>query len=117
MLTEGDKNALKLISLLPKNDATYIRTLIELLYKENLFVLRHRTNTGKTGRSAENGNEIEKSAVSPNKKLTIVNMFERRIKDLPESIGRGERMNRIAKINKHVTNGISYIVSFKLPKL
>lgn len=116
--SEDDWKKLNSVALVCKADATFIREAIEVMYHDNLFILRQRSLTGQQRKhqSDENSEEfIQKQEVTPVKGRTITKLFSRRLDQA--QIGAGEKLKRFGQMNKHITNAINYIVSFKLPRL
>lgn len=103
-LTDDEMKKLNSISISQKNDATFVRIMIEMLYKNNISDLLYRSFSGQK-RKARNASTLdtfsqgedsfesnESKAMSPAKKRAIFVQFNKRIKkiDMPEK----ERFDR-----------------------
>lgn len=104
-LADDDLKKLDAISTSAKNDSTFIRILMEILYKDNISTLMRRSFSGQK-RKAKNdtmpdlplqkNHSSESSStktISPKKKDTIFALFNQRIEkiDMPME----EKLNRL----------------------
>lgn len=84
-ITFDDMKELNSVSTDQKYDATFIRMLLEILYKTNKSTLLHRSFSGQTRNSTQttvDGDSSQKEqfkAVSPQKKQRIFSLFRDRI--------------------------------------
>lgn len=88
-----EENILIKIGTLPKHDATYIRQLVKIAYKNELPVLHERSLTGRGGIKP----------LTTIKKNFIIGHFEKRIKEMKniESVGRSTRLDE-QYVNKRI---------------
>lgn len=112
-----ESKRLNSISTAMEHDATFVRVLLEILYKDNLQILVHRSFSGRSRKpigSAENVcvNDIGSSqteqfkAISPAKKSQISSLFNKRIDNI--NIPKQEKLARICSSNlrRLVSTGI-----------
>lgn len=102
-LTDEELMKLNSVSTSAQNDATFIRILMEILYKNNMNALMHRSFTGQMRKSnhttavdvssQQDVSDESFKAISPSKKKTVFTLFKQRIEkiDMPAE----ERLNRI----------------------
>lgn len=104
-LTDDDLKKLDAISTSARNDATFIRILMEILYKDNICTLMYRSFSGQKRKAKKNttpdlslqeNSSSEPSstkAISPQKKDIIFALFKQRIEktDIPME----EKLNRM----------------------
>lgn len=100
---------LEAIPLLPRNDATFVRNAIEFLYKENIGDLKHRSLSGSKRKTGTN----EKSAMTPEKKIKVLTLFEMRLGH--DSIPNLEKVERMKNFNKHISRAIDYVGNYQKP--
>lgn len=93
-LTKEDLLKLNSVSNLKKADATFIRFLLEILYKDDLRVLINRSVTGKLKKT------VTSNEISPEKKGVIVSLFNNRIENSSAPIR--EQLERIKSQNVNV---------------
>lgn len=103
------------VSLTEKYDATFIRILLEILYKDDIKTLLHRSFSGRTTKpTVASGSDVclddtqtEHKAISPKKKSDIFLLFKHRI--LHANISKQEQLKRLqaTNISRIVAVGIS----------
>lgn len=98
-IMDVDLNHLNSISIARQFDATFIRSILESLYKENLEALGFRSYSGLTTKSKK-GSKSEKGefkAISPAKKTTLFKMFRNRV--MHANISTHEKIERLQPTN------------------
>lgn len=106
-LTDDETKKLFSISTAQEYDATFIRILLEILYKDDISVLEHRSFTGRTMKrchvnNAHSGGDSscqcdQFKAISPKKKDTIFSRFRERIEKCNGS--KSDQFKRIQTTN------------------
>lgn len=118
-LTDDETKRLSSISTAQEHDATFVRILLEFLYKDDINVLEHRSFTGRNRTAKKSQNNIDNSggarscqsdkfkAISPIKKNTIFSLFRERIERC--SVSKNDKFNRLrtANITRLVGGGIT----------
>lgn len=98
--SESDLEMIRLIGNDQRDDPSFVRAALRSLYVGNLAVLKHKSMSGKS-------KDNSKSAITPEKRKIIENLFNRRIQ-LVES----EEMvdtRRKKSVAKHIKTAIEYI--------
>lgn len=117
VLTNEEEKRLNSVSVSVQYDATFVRILLEILYKDDIKILSHRSFTGKTSKGEmatndESGNSNETvpfKAISPRKKSDIITLFKKRIANA--GTNKQDQFNRLrsANITRLVGAGITNI--------
>lgn len=97
-LNEENLDELRSISFGRKNDSEFVRKCVLSLYKNDLTVLSKKTAVQKT---------LEKNPITPQKKVTIVGLFEERL--TIEKISQVDRIKRNSTLNKLIKDAIENI--------
>lgn len=112
-ITSSEMVTLNSVSIAQQYDATYVRLLLEILYKNDNNALLYRTLSGrsrKTNQSDLNDGEAgQHKAISPTKKQKIFTMFRERI--INSNIASQEKFTRLQtkNISRLVAIGIGNI--------
>lgn len=120
-LTDDETKILFSLSTEPEYDATFIRLLLDYLYKDDKSILTYRSFTGRT-RKKNKAVGIDKDsdgskfkAISPEKKGTIFSLFRKRI--VSSGTTKHDKFLRLrsANITRLVGHGIGNIRLSKTP--
>lgn len=111
-LTDDQIKALRSLSIDTHYDATFVRILLEFVYKDRLNVLFKRSFTGKTRQSkqpnSKEGDDEPFQPISPQKKRTIFRYFKERITNADltkqEQFDRLNSRNIIQLVSKGISN-------------
>lgn len=109
-ITVAEMLKLNSLSREKPQDASFIRILLEVLYKDNLRVLLSRSFTGRTSKANIAGNTLkdgEFKAISPIKKKKIFSLFRDRI--MNANVSAQEKFARLQA--KHISRLISVAIT------
>lgn len=84
LLTENEVKSLNSIPVTQQKDATFIRILLEILYKNELSCLDFRSFSGSTRKKRQEEDSEPNTpfkAISPNKKKKIFELFKKRVQE------------------------------------
>lgn len=119
-LADDEAKSLNSISTTKEYDATFIRILLEFLYKSDVRVLEYRSFTGRTAKKVQTNNASSSEsgqfkAISPKKKNTIFSLFRERIEKC--NISKSEKFTRMrsSNITRLVGIGIANIRKMNYP--
>lgn len=115
LFSPEDIDTLHAISDLSKNDSSFLRTGLELLYKNNIIALREKSVRGFSGKQAKPNVELaeteNKTAITPAKLNALKNEYLKRINKLEPKLSAAEYRKRMDKriIDQKIANAIQNI--------
>lgn len=98
IFSASELKSLSALSGVKKNDSTFLRKCVEMLYKDDLSVLKMKSVKGVECKQ-ENTAQIRKFPISPEKMNAINEKFKQRITRSGDAIGIDEFSNRLSPAN------------------